>query len=129
MITLSSKSNNSTIESVGLLSNVNNENETAGSLGLLMSNDSSGFDAFGGKDLFGNPDFSNMNESSFQVETAGSLAYANHAEAAGSLACADLGSICGSNFSTGDSGAGASAGGGSPCGSCGGGGGSFSSVC
>lgn len=105
-------SSNTPNSSTGLLSN-NNDAETAGSLAyaegetsLLESNDG-GFDAFGGKDLFGTPDFSNMNEASFSsegsvaytAETAGSIACA--AETVGSVACASIGgSDCGGGSSS-----------------------------
>lgn len=83
-----------------------------------------GSDAFGGKDIFGNPDFSNIDLSLFadasQVETIGSVAYAPvetmgsaafvSTETIGSVAC-DISGDAG--FSS----------------SCSDGGGSFSSFC
>jgi len=102
----------------GLLSN-KNDSENVGSI-LSNPNNDGGLDAFGGKDFFGNPDCSNMDENFFadaSAETVGSLACAsaetigslacNSAETIGSVACASVGSDAGA--------------------SCGGG--SFSSVC
>lgn len=94
----------------------NNDAETAGSLALLFDGindeESNGFDAFGGKDIFGNPDYSSLNESFFanagNTETAGSIA---STETAGSLACAGAGDCSAASASVG--------------GDCG----SFSSVC
>lgn len=120
---LSTHSNNSTIDTANSLNNFNSNNtETAGSVAVMFGsaiNEDCGMDAFGGKDLFGNPDLSNMDAGLFasagntdNSEAAGSIAYG--AETAGSVACAD-------------GGAGASVGAGADCGSCGGGG--FISVC
>lgn len=93
----------------GLLSN-NNDSGNIGGL-FSMVNDNCGLDAFGGKDFFGSPDLSNLNESFFAnaaetvgsvacntVETVGSVAF-NAAETVGSVACAgaDAGSSCGSD--------------------------------
>lgn len=108
----------------GLFLSLNSSNETYSSLlsdsessnsGLIFSSyesdseGSCGFDAFGGKDMFGSPDFTNFNTSFFaydSVETAGSMASAETAgsiasaiETAGSVACSsgfDGGSSCGS---------------------------------
>lgn len=76
--------------------------ETASSI-LTNSDKDSGFDAFGGKDLFGEPDFSNMDANLFanadgtetagsvaSAETIGSVAFAS-TETAGSVACSDGG--------------------------------------
>lgn len=118
---LSTHSNNSSIDTANSLNNINNNNEeTAGSVAMFGSEtkDDGGMDAFGGKDLFGTPDFSNIDSSLFanagtgETEAAGSIAYG--VETAGSVACAD-------------GGAGASVGAGADCGSSGGGG--FSSFC
>lgn len=111
------------LETAGALANENNNIETAGSIALFTSDkEDSGFDAFGGKDLFGNPDFSSL-DAGFFANAESCLASANNqSETAGSLACADS-----SSFS-GDCGA-ASASAGSDCGGGSCGGGSFSSVC
>lgn len=120
--------------SKGLLSNSDSDSEPSSLLSnsmnnvgsiLTMSNNESGMDAFGGKDLFGTTNFANFNELSFvssnQVETVGSVAY-NSAETVGSVACASMGFDGGASAGAG-AGASACAG----AGSCGGG--SFSSVC
>lgn len=107
-------SSNTENDSESLLSN--NYNYAESVFSGLYSNDS--IDAFGGKDMFGTVDVSNLNESFFvceansDTETMGSVAY-NSAETAGSIAFA---------------GAGACVGAGADSGSCGGGG-SFASVC
>jgi len=115
-------SSNSSVETAGSLAYGNHDVETAGSLACL--DNGGGFDSFGSKDLFGNVDFSNMDNSFF--------ANASSVETAGSLACADFGASAGFDFggasSGGDFGGGACASVGADCGSsCGGG--SFSSVC
>lgn len=96
---LSTNSNKSSIDTANSLNNINNNNaETAGSAVMFgnAENDDCAMDAFGGKDIFGTPDLSNMDSSLFanagntgETEAAGSLAF--NAEAAGSLACADGG--------------------------------------
>ncbi len=108
-------SNNTTpIESASLLSS-DNDFEAQNTCSILTFDNpenATGMDAFGGKDLFGNPDFSNM-DSSFMAnnagaETVGSVAM-NSAETVGSVACADFGASasiggdCG-GFSGGDCG-------------------------
>ena len=120
-------SNNSSGSSVKTADSMNNSanNDEFGSLLFVTGNkDDSGFDGFGGKDLFGNPDVATL-EAAFlasgpQTETIGSMAAAS-TETIGSLACAT-----GSDFSVGggecvgaSAGAGASVGG--DCGSSGGG--------
>lgn len=101
-------------------------------------NENGGFDAFSGKDIFGTPDFSNIDNNLFntissEAETIGSIAAASSVETIGSIACVSaetIGSISDGGFS--DAGAAsscASASIGGDCGGCGGGGGSFSSVC
>lgn len=117
---LSTHSNNSSIETANSLNNSNHNNsETAGSAAAMFGNalnDDCAMDAFGGKDLFGTPDFTNIDASLFadastgETEAAGSVAYG--VETAGSVACAD---------------GGASVGTGADCGSSDGGG--FSSFC
>ncbi len=73
-----------------LLSNNGAENNTNI---LTATNSDYGFDAFGGKDIFGSIDFSNMNENLFadasQAETAGSIAF-NSIETVGSIACTSV---------------------------------------
>lgn len=109
---LSSNKSGSIETASSLLSSPQNEFESCISF-LSDGNDSDcGFDAFGGKDLFGNPDFSNMDASMFtanasnietvgsvassSIETIGSMACAS-AETAGSVACASVGGDCGSS--------------------------------
>lgn len=95
----------------GLLSNINNSSECSI---LTVTGNNGGIDAFAGKDIFGTPDFSNMDESFFanagEAETAGSVAYGNTetagsiacgAETAGSVASASVGGDCGSACSDG----------------------------
>lgn len=105
-----------------------NTADTANSILNMNSNNGECIDAFGGKDIFGTPDLSNMDEGLFSAdagaETAGSVASAetmgsvayNSSETAGSVACADGGASAGAaaSASSGDGGCG---------------GGSFSSVC
>lgn len=95
-----------------LLSNNNSGNDLS-VLSILNDDSNSGFDAFGGKDIFGTIDLSNLNESFFacaaQTETIGSVAYDsaetigsvafNSAETAGSVASVDAGAgaACGSS--------------------------------
>lgn len=102
--------------STGLLSNSDSEssllsNNISGNVSLLspLNSNDAGIDAFGGKDMFGTPDFSNPNAAFFadvpQTETTGSIAYDsaetigsvafNSAETAGSVACAGAGVSCG----------------------------------
>lgn len=95
-----------------LLSN-NNDTENASILSILNDDDNAGFDAFGGKDIFGTVDLSNLDENFFanddtqaesasiaydSAETIGSVAF-NSAETAGSMACAgaDAGASCGAS--------------------------------
>lgn len=113
-------SSNSSTESIGLLGNANNDVETSGSLACLF--DAEGSDSFGGKDIFGTVDCSNMNESFFanassDVETSGSLACVGSGIDFGGVSCG------GGDFG----GAACASVGGDSGGSCGGG--SFSSVC
>lgn len=115
---LSTHNSNSSIDTASSLNGMNHSTETTGSVSFFFGNDASediGMDAFGGKDLFGNPDLSNINGSFFtdagESETVGSVACG--VETAGSVACADIGG--GASVGA-DSGA-----------SCGGGG--FTSVC
>lgn len=115
--------------STGLLSNSDSEssllsNNHSENVSLLspLNNEDAGMDAFGCKDMFGTPDFSNMNEASFaalpQAETIGSVAF-NSVETIGSVAFNSAETAGSVAF------AGASVGGG-----CDGGcGGSFSSFC
>lgn len=112
--------------SSGLLSNsetetglLSNNNDFGNTSMLTVVDSNNGLDAFGGKDFFGTPDFSNLNENFFasvpQTETAGSVAYNtaetvgsvaySTAETVGSVACASVGasfsSDCGgSSFSS-----------------------------
>ncbi len=105
--------------SAGLLSNPESETsllsnggiETINSILSTVNNNNGGFDFFGGHDIFGSPDFSNLNDGTFfacasQTETVGSIAFGS-TETVGSVASAGMGGC-----SIGD-----------------GGGGSFSSVC
>lgn len=91
---------------------------------LSNVNEDGGMDAFGGKDIFGTIDLSNMDESLFAnagTEAAGSIAMG--AEAAGSIA---MGTEAAGSIAMG----GAEAAGSVACGSdSGSGGGSFSSFC
>jgi len=121
----SNNSGNSSIETSNTLLSANNDAETTGSIALLTGsgNEVNGFDAFGGKDIFGSTNYSDM--------SAVYVANAGNAETAGSLACVGAGMASVSVFSdAGGASAGASVGG--DCGgggaSCGGGGG-FSSFC
>lgn len=114
---LSTHNSNSSIDTASSLNGMNHSTETAGSVASLFggTGEDCGMDAFGGKDLFGNPDLSSINGSFFanagEAETVGSVACG--VETAGSVACANVGG----GVSVGaDSGA-----------SCGGGG--FTSVC
>lgn len=105
----------------GLLSNNSLENMCSI---LTMSTGNGGFDAFGGKDFFGSPDLSNLNENFFaiatQTETVGSVAY-NTAETVGSVAYSSAETVGSVAF------AGVGADAGASCSSDGGG--SFSSFC
>lgn len=124
----SNNSGNISIETANTLASADNA-ETAGSIAFMTSdyNDGvNGFDAFGGKDIFGNPDCSSMNETYF------ANANARDAETAGSLACVGnpISSVSVFTGSDGGAYAGAGASVGGDCGggaSCGGGG--FTSVC
>lgn len=95
----------------------NNTESTNSLLSILNDDENAGFDAFGGKDIFGTIDLSNMNESFFacatqtetvgsvacdSAETIGSVAF-NSAETAGSVACVDAGAgaACGSSEGSG----------------------------
>lgn len=84
---LNDNSRNTSNSATSLLSN-NIQFASASSL-LSTNNYNSGFDAFGGKDIFGSINFSNLNESFFTsaVETAGSIAN-NSTETIGSIASA-----------------------------------------
>lgn len=108
ILLLSNNSNNSVETNNSLLSNVNAAQENGAISLLSQQNGDSGFDAFGGKDIFGSIDFSNMDNNLFTAsaegaETTGSVAY-NPAETTGSIACASgaetTGSVaCGSSDS------------------------------
>lgn len=111
--------NASTETESGLLSN--NAEETT-SL-LSVENGECAMDAFGGKDIFGTCDVSNMNDNMFAgcaAETVGSVATA---ETVGSVAYASAETV--GSVASGAEAAGSVACGGGDCG----GGGSFSSVC
>lgn len=92
-----SSNNNSSASTETLLSNNTDTNaETVGSVASILftpNNDDAGFDAFGGKDVFGTPDLSDMDGDLFanasQTETVGSVAY-NSTETVGSVACASV---------------------------------------
>lgn len=94
---------------------LSNNNSEAGNSILSTPNCNGGFDFFGGYDIFGSPDFSDINGSFFasasQAETVGSVAFAS-TETTGSVASAGMGFDAG----------------GCAC-ACGDGGGSFSSIC
>ena len=127
---------NNTNGSISLLSSNEEESNAMGS-SILTNNtedNSCGFDAFGGKDIFGNPDYSAF-EGSFiaegaPAETIGSVAraaetigsIAQAAETIGSVACGFSSDSSSTGFS-GFSGGGFSSG--SSCGSASG----FTSVC
>lgn len=117
---LSTNSSKSSIDTANSLNSIDHNNSETAATAVMFGNaenDDCAMDAFGGKDIFGTPDLSNMDTSLFanagntgETEAAGSVAYS--VETSGSVACAD-------------GGAGASVGG--DCGSSGGGG--FSSFC
>ena len=99
---------------IGLLSDNSN---SIGSILTMVSNSDAGFDAFGGKDIFGSFNISDYSD--------GFFASADSAEVAGSVACFSAGlSIAGGTAET----AGSVAYSGGDCGSFSGGG-AFSSVC
>lgn len=122
---LSSNKNNS-VETSGLLaSNENKGVETVGSVASLLSTgsqDGTCVDAFGGKDIFGNVDFTNV-PSDF-------VASNSNVETAGSLACADFSALGSADFSSSSTGTEGSCGAsGSVGGDCGSSSGGFSLSC
>lgn len=92
----SNNSGGSSVITAESMNNSANYEDTGCFLFVTGDSEDCGFDGFGGKDLFGNPDVATL-EASFlasgpQTETIGSMAAAS-TETIGSLACATSGSV------------------------------------